>query len=107
SEPTGLYGSNRRLRQRLDIDEPLRREVGLNDGLAAVTLPYRHFVVFDLDQQTTIFQRLLNFGPGFCPGKSAYGGDDVLFDSSRREAGRIEQRLMIEDGQAGKLMPFT
>ena len=41
--------------QRLDLDEPLWRQIGLDDGLASITLSYSHLMVFDLDQVATFF----------------------------------------------------
>src|SRR5688572_2880791 len=46
-----LDGSDRRFRQRLDLDEPLRREIWLDDRLAPVAFPERHPVIFNLAEQ--------------------------------------------------------
>ena len=46
----------RRFRQRLDIDKPLRREIGLDHRLAAITAPDRKLVRFGLLEKTLFLQ---------------------------------------------------
>src|SRR5438309_6798994 len=51
--------------KRLDLDEPLRRQVRLDDGLAAITFPDRHLVVFSFNEKSTVAQKQLDFGTRF------------------------------------------
>ena len=60
-----------------------------------------------LSRRPRSFRSCSIFGRAFDTGSPCNGADDVLFDCSRREAGRIEQRLMIEDGKSGKSMAFA
>src|SRR5260370_21486743 len=50
-----LYDLNRALRQRLDLDEPLRRKSRLNDRAAAVALAESDGVIFFARQESLSF----------------------------------------------------
>ncbi len=58
-----LDGCDGAVGQRLDLDEPLRRQARLDDGLAAVALAERHNVIFRADQEAACLQICQNFLP--------------------------------------------
>ena len=55
-DPSLQHGLDRRLGQRLDLDEPLRGQVRLDHGLAPVAFPERHLMVFNLGEQLLLTQ---------------------------------------------------
>src|ERR1051325_5023692 len=56
-----LYRFNRAIRQRLNLDEPLRGEAWIHNGLTAVTLADGQRVVLDARNQAELFQIAQDF----------------------------------------------
>ncbi|OGW70807.1 MAG: hypothetical protein A3A88_09435 [Nitrospirae bacterium RIFCSPLOWO2_01_FULL_62_17] len=107
ADPPVLDGFDGRLCQRFDFDEPLRGQIRLDDGLAAVALPKRHLVIFRFDQQVARLQDLLDFQPGLADGQVLNLACDGFVDRGGLEALGVELRKVVEDRQARQLVAFA
>ena len=57
-------GLNRRSGQGLDLDEPLRRQIGLDHGFAAIAFSNGHFMVIDFREERAMLSRAARFWVG-------------------------------------------
>ena len=97
-------GLDRRLGERLDLHEPLRRQIGLHHRLAAVAFAERHGVVLDLGQESALLQRFDHEGSGLLDRLGREALAKRLLRLCFAQAGRIHARVLIEDGQPGQIV---
>src|SRR4051812_44096737 len=82
------HGTNRLIRQRLNLDEPLRREARLHNSFATVALADRDYVVFDAHEKSLRLKI----------GEHARARL-VAVESSVRAAVRVDARRLVHDLQ--------